>query len=209
MPAETTISVSDETKAQLANYRDSNHHSWDAVIQSMMHVLPNVEEWRDGCANCGKEPPASWTMAETGGVVSWFEVDRDNRTFHVSTPFCSPECLVEHREEVEAYFPEHPDEVIVGGREMVRTTVESATMYVDEETKEISFPIPGAFDGTNSHGDDYEYVGEPVYVKHQDRWIDQGVIGQIIHEDHLTTFLLESDYDVTKRYHPDKGASRD
>jgi hypothetical protein len=69
----------------------------------------------------------------------------------------------------------------------------------------VGIPVPGAFAGTTSHGDEYAYIGEPVYVKNEGDWIQSGVVEDIYHEEAYTALMLGHDYEVEMSNHPDEG----
>jgi hypothetical protein len=106
-------------------------------------------------------------------------------------------------DEMQSYVPEHPDLVVVGGRNALRVEFGGASFYIDGESREVGIPLPGAFTGTDSHGEyDYEYIGEPVYIKHDERWVQSGIILDIIHEEAHTTLILGYDIEVEDAHRP-------
>lgn len=201
---ETSLTISDEIKERLENYRHEDHESWNEVLDSFMTVLPTQEELEDGCINCGKERFLDAPIQEVGGFVQWMHAEYDGQDIYGSNYYCSPECAHEVQEEVDSYVPENPDLVVVGGKDEMRTEFEGATFYLDRDTMEVGIPLPGAFGGSDSHGNTYEYEGEPVYIKNEGQWVQKGVIENIIHEETHTALILEHEFNVTEEYHPDK-----
>ncbi len=201
----TSVSIERESKEELRDHRHPDHDNWDDTLTGMLGILPTIEDMQDGCANCGQEPFSNGPPEEQGGVIQWWSTEYEGSTILGSAYFCSPDCAAESEEERQNHIPEEPDEVIVGGKSEIRTTLEHASFYMDGETMEVGMPIPGAFDGSSSHGTEYNYVGEPVYVYHEGQYRQQGVIEEIIHEDHFTTLLLErGDYETVMLNHPDE-----
>jgi len=198
----TTLSVEPETLEQLEEYRAEDHHSWDDVVSGMMKMLPTFREVRDGCVYCDDDRIYNGTPEDTGGVVQFFHTSYNDSDVYGSNYFCSPECAHEAQQEVEEYVPETPDKVLVGGKSEMRAEFVGATFYLDGERMEVSVSVPGAFAGSDSHGNDYDYHGEPVYIYNEGRVVQKGVIEDIIHEETHTALILGHDRATVMLNHP-------
>lgn len=206
----TSISVHPDTKQQLENdHRADGHHSWDDVLTGMMRMLPTVEDiLESGCAyhDCDKQFFSPSTPEDKGGTIQFFhaEVPPDDHDVYGATYFCSPEHAAAAQEEMSKYVPEHPDEVVVGGADAMRTTIEGARFFLDYDTMEVGIDAPGAFVGEDSYGNEYDYVGEPVYVIEDGQVRQHGVIDDIIHEEvHTALILGRGDRSTVMLNHPD------
>jgi len=186
---DTTLTVDDSTKEDLEEHRHNKHYSWGEVLEGMMTMLPTVEEFEEGCTNCGSEPIEDIPMEEQGGVVQWFHTEVDGVEFDGQQYFCSTECAMEAEEEVRKMAPPNPDKVIVGGDDLPQIEIEDASFYIfDGQSREVSVPIPGAFEG-----EDYKFSGEPVFIYHEGDVRQRGVIEEIVHEDlSHTTLILDT-----------------
>lgn len=199
---DTTLTIADETKERMKPYRAPSHGSWSETIDALLEILPSADSLDAGCQNCGQETIGHFTSR--GGVLRWFHYENPGGGSGgvASNYYCSVACLSEMQEEVDNHFPEDPDLVVVGGKDQYRVEVEGATFGTDRMAQWVGLDVPGAFDGESSHGDDYEYVGEPVYIKNAGQWVQQFVIEDIVHEEGHTTLFLEHDYHAAA-HHPD------
>lgn len=201
---DTTLTVDEDVKNTLsANYRHDLHHSWTEFFEGVMEILPTVETIEDGCANCGETPFWNGPTENYGGVIQWFHTEFEGDDIYGTGYFCSPECAAERQEEIDAMVPEEPDLVAVGGHERMRTEFEGATFYIDGDARQVGIPIPGAFSGESSHGYEYDYLGEPVYLKNEGAWVQSGVIEKVFHEETHTTLDLGKSVTVEQLNHPD------
>lgn len=201
---DTTLTLDESIKQQLAAHRTDAHGSWGDTLEEMMTILPPSDDYQEGCLNCGRGPRDPNRPSESGGVIQFFSVEQGDQTITGSNYYCSPECAHEKQEEVNAMVPTEPDAVIVGGRSELRTVVEGATFHLDEHTMEVGLDVPGAFGGQDSHGDEYDYIGEPVYVENNGQIVQEGVVEEIYHEETHTSLLLGHDHEVTQLNHPDE-----
>lgn len=194
-----TISIEPETKDRLDEHRWASHEDREAVINSMMEVVPSREDIKAGCARCGLSPWGDGPVDEIGGVVDWF-TDENGET--ISTWYCSRDCLIREHKEVDDVGTDHPDLVVVGGNEMPRARMASGTHYrYDSVSEEVLIDVPGAFTGRDV-GRRYDYHGEPVYLKNNGVWFASGVIDNILHADGRTHLLLERDPETERENHP-------
>ena len=200
---ETTLTITDGTKDRLEDHRHDEHDSWSETLDGMMEMLPSIESFNEGCRNCEEEPFMDVPPEEYGGVVRWFKTEVEGNDVFGMNYYCSPECANEVAEEMEKYVPENPDEVVVGGLSELRTSVYGASFYLDRDRMEVGVPVPGAFGGESSHGTEYDYIGEPVYVYHDGDFRHTGVIEEIIHEEAHTALLLGRNIEVEMLNHPD------
>jgi rRNA maturation protein Nop10 len=202
--SDTTITLDSEVKQRLSLYRHPRHDSWNDTLESLMMRLPTMEDIDDGCPNCGRHVESDLAPEETHGVSHWFSYPSGdgNRGCHANY-CCSPECAGELAEDMQSYVPENPDLVVIGGHEQPRVEFSGANFYLDGETREVGIPLPGAFSGTDSYGEyEYEYVGEPVYIRNDEKWVQSGVVSDIIHQEGYTTLLLGYDCDVVEENRP-------
>jgi len=198
----TTLTISEDTKERLQDHRADEHYSWDEMLDGMMEVLPAVEEVEDGCSHCDDPQFYGGTVEDTGGVVQFFHTEFEDNDIYGTRYFCSTECAHEAQEEVNAMVPEEPEEVLVGGKSEMRASFEGASFYLDRDTREVGIPVPGAFAGGDSHGNEYDYEGEPVYVRNEGKVVQKGVIEDIIHEETHTTLLLGRSIETEMLNHP-------
>jgi len=203
---DTTLTIDDDVKEQLGAYRHPAHDSWGDVLVTLMHVAPSHENVTDGCANCGIELPPDRPVDESGGVVQFFGTEYDGEMIYGSTFFCSAECAHENQQEINAQVPERPERVVVGGKAMPRAEFEDATFYLDRDMREVGIPVPGAFGGSDSHGEEYDYLGEPVYIYNENKWVQRGVVSELIHEESHTALILGRDIATEMYHHPDDSA---
>jgi hypothetical protein len=200
---DTTLTIDTETRERLLGHRAIAHDSWDDVLNGMMDVLPTVDELSDGCTWCG-DGPYSEAIEDGVGFIEFFTEElTDGEEFHHTGYFCSAECAVEAQEEAKKYVPENPEKVVVGGADEIRAAFAGATFYLDGQRMEVGLDVPGAFDGTDSHGGEYDYYGEPVYVYNEGDIVQRGVIEDIIHEDNHTALVLGHDHETVKEYEPE------
>lgn len=202
MSGVTTVTISEETRERIEDHRHDSHHSVEDVLNGMMDALPTTEQLVEGCCHCGKEHLGNSIEEEGGCVVvtplpDWGQVN--------VTYFCSPSCAGEFQEDLRRQFPEEPDLVVVGGKDELRCRFEGARYYIDGETEEIAIEVPGAFTGSEDHsGRDYDYVGEPVYLKNNEEWVQSAIVNDIYHEDAATILDLGGDWQVEGKHHPDE-----
>lgn len=199
---DTTITISEETKDRLETRRAPGHHSFDDLVNGLLEIVPPVEEIREGCVQCDK--PKIWrdTPEDTGGVLHFFSHTYDDAIIYGSNYFCSPDCAQELQEEIQKQVPREPDEILVGGDEEMRATFTGGRFIIDNETKEVGLDVPGAFAGKDSLGNEYDYLGEPVYIRNDGKIVQRGVIDDIIHEESHTGLLLANDYKTEMLNHP-------
>lgn len=205
---ETTLPIRDDTKNRLEDHRSPGHDSWDDTLNALMTLVPSVDELREGCAldGCDNTPRIEDGEFEksNGTIRFWYATPKNGSAVFGANYYCSAECAMEAAEEQNAYVPENPDKVVVGGRSEMRTEFKDATFYLDGGTMEVGLSIPGAFSGTDSHGGEYEYEGEPVYIYNEGGWRHSGVIEEIAHEETWTGLILGYDAEVTGLNHPDE-----
>lgn len=204
---DTTITVDDTTKERLeTDHRADGHYSYDEQLNGMMEMLPTVEEMKEGCANCDTGRLWQGTPEDTGGVIVSFHTEFDGDDVYGATYFCSESCAMEMQEEMQKQIPSDPDEVLVGGADQFRSSFEGATFHIDQTTMEVGIPVPGAFSGQSMAGTEYDYEGEPVYIRNDGQVVQDGVIEDIIHEEGFTTLLLSRSegYDTVMLNHPNE-----
>lgn len=201
----TTLSIDEQTKERLDLYRHPDHNSWAEQLNGMMEMLPSIEDIQeDGCVNCGETPHRDAPTEDIGGVVRFFYARQED--LYGANYFCCPECAKETTDKVQAQIPREPDLVVVGGHEELRTEFTGATFYFDGRDRQVGLDIPGAFGGTDSFGEEYDYIGEPVYLKNEGQWVQKGVIEDIYHEETHTGLDLGYDMETTMLNHPDEEA---
>lgn len=205
----TTVSIEQHARDRLDDYRHEKHGTMTDVVTALLEMVPPVEEMHEGCANCGTEPIESIPMEEQGGVIRWFSHELDGTTIYHSNYFCSAECVAELDEEIERHVPREPDRIEVGGKSEMRAAFSDATFHIEGQQQEVGIPIPGAFAGEDSHGGEYDYVGEPVYIWHEGDYRQQGVIEDIIHEETHTALILGHDRETVMLNHPDEERRRE
>lgn len=200
----TSLPATEATRERIERYRVAEHDSIDDVLNDMMNRLPTVEEMREGCVQCGEgELPGGKTPDEWGGIAHSFSHEISGSREYYSNYFCSPECAQEFQEEAQRYVPEEPDLVVIGGKDEMRFEVEGARFHIDETDRSVGFDIPGALTGTDSHGNEFDYVGEPVYIKNDGEWVQSGIAADIINEETWTAVPLEKDFSAERLHHPD------
>lgn len=209
---DTSLTVDADTKQRLSDeYRSPEHDSWTEFFEGLMKMLPTREQMQE-CTweECDRNLLRSGPVENWGGVIRFFheEVweDGENSHFYGANYYCSPECAQKAQEQVNAMVPREPDLVRVGGADMMVAEFGGATFYIDGDRMEVGIPLPGAFDGSDSHGNDYDYIGEPVYIQNEGRWVQDGVIENIIHEETHTALILDphGSYSTVMLNHPDE-----
>jgi len=200
----TSLTVDQDTLKRLREYRTDEHYTWDEALNDLLHTVPPTEKLREGCEHCGEPVLRNKRRSDSHMVVQSFTAEGRGESFHLTRLFCSLDCAGQSHEKMEAMVPENPDEIIVGGADAFRTSFEGASYYVDGETREVGIPLPGAFDGEGAHGEEYDYIGEPVYIHNDGRVVQNGVIKDIIHEDAYTALLLNHDYETVMNHHPNE-----
>lgn len=200
---QTTLTVDAEVKPQLEAHRHPEHDNWTDVIESLCARTPTIEDIQEGCSNCGDRPPND-PPEEGGGAVQWFSHTLPERDGSITNAqyFCDEECFMEFQEEVDAHFPETPDEVVVGGVEELQTSFSDARFLIDGDVQSLHVDVPGAFSGDDGAGGEYDYLGEPVYIRNAGKWVQDFVIEEILHEDATTSLLLGYGWATTKANHP-------
>lgn len=200
---DTTLSISDETRERLDNYRGGEHGSVDDVLNGLMHMVPTVEEIQDGCdfVDCDKHHIYRGTPEDTGGFIEFFYAEEHD--VRGVMYFCSAECAKAAVDRRQARMPHNPDRVLVGGRGELRAEFEDATYHFEGKEHSVLIPVPGAFTGTSSVDHEYDYVGEPVYICNEGDVVQMYVVEEIVHEETHTALLLGHDYPVTMLAHPD------
>lgn len=192
----TTLSVDESTREQFKAHRHDAHHNEDEVLKSMMAVLPTYKQLReDGCVNCGNPPIHDAPLDRSGGVIEYFRhTDTDYDAFYANW-YCSHECFIEQREEINHQFPRHPDAVVVGGMDELRFAIEGNSELIITGPPSVTFDHPVALD---------DYVGEPIYIYHRGQWGHHGVIDDVFHEEAHTSVNITPGGDNRDRfYHPD------
>lgn len=197
---DTTLTIDETIKELLKDHRVPAHDSWGSTLYGMMKVLPTPEEVR---AELEGHPHKEWrgTLEKTGGVIKFFY--HDEMDVYGSAYFPDVDALIEHEDQMDAQFPREPDEVTVGGDEEIAATFGDATFYFEEGPGEVTIDVPGAFSGSDSHGGEYDYIGEPVYIHNQGEVVQKGVVDDIIHEDAVTGIKLGNDHATEMLNHPD------
>jgi len=202
----TGITTQEETRDRLRNYRHPDHDSWDDVLNGMMDLLPAIDAIQDdGCVRCGETPFADRPTERLSGFIHFFtaeiEAEDGYREVLESNYYDSRECVTEAINDQEKFAARNPDLVVVGGKHQYQTELHETTFHLEQTRMEVGFDIPGAFDGESAHGTEYDYIGEPVFVKNHGDWVHSGIISDIIHEEGHTSLIL--DHSVEARfYHP-------
>lgn len=203
----TTITITEEEKRRFEKFRHDDLGSDSEALAAMMDVLPDHDELHQGCAHCGEPPWDDVPINQVNGLINWFTLDLPNGdTQVVSAWFCSPECVAAAQEDIDVYITDTPDLVVVGGLDMPRTQIASGTHYhvdKDDEVEEVRIDVPGAFDGEGVDGE-YDYLGEPVYLQNNGRWVASGVIDDLVHEEATTTLILGKDTPIERDNHPEE-----
>lgn len=193
MPAETSIGLSQETRDRLDDYRAPGHASMEDVLESLLNVVPSVEQVARGCQHCGDGPWIDGALDDIGGVIEFFYHEAADR--YVTGWYCSRECAAATEDEMRHHFPREPDAVIIGGYEEWRQRIEgNAEYYVDDQMASITFDIPKALD---------DYEGEPVYIADRGEVVQTYVVDEIYHEEGKTALHLTSDAGREAYFHPD------
>jgi hypothetical protein len=208
-PGSTSFTIEEGTHERLRAYRTDGHYSWNDCLNDILDTIPPEDKLREGCEHCGERVLLENRRGESQMVVQSFSVDEAGETFHLTRLFCSADCAAEAHKKVQAMVPEDPDKIIVGGADMPRASTEMGTFYIDGETQEVGIPLPGAYSGTDAGGNEYDYVGEPVYVHNDGRVVQSGVIEDIIHEEAHTALLLGHDHDTVMQHHPEEEKRRE
>jgi hypothetical protein len=207
----TTVRLDDLTKERLEKYRHPSHDSWSDTIAAVLAVVPSpINRLVEGCVNCGRQPRSRGPIEEMPGVVRTYTHEEPDGTLNTGTNYyCSADCLQEVHDEIAKQVPDEPDLVRVGGCQEMAARFSDATFYIDNETKQVTIGVPGAFAGEDSHDGEYDYIGEPVYIKNRGDWVQDGVIEDIIHEETSTILDLGYDSSVTRHCHPDPDKRED
>lgn len=199
--AETSLTIDEEVRERLDDYRHPSQLSWSDVLDAMMDRLPTVEEIEDACSNCGEEFRTAGPYDEMGGFVQWYTLPDDLGGDPQVAFFCSRSCLEQSFEMKDTYLPESPDRLVVGGAEVPRVEIEqSLSFYKDGHRTSVGIDLPGLFTGDEVP---YDYEGEPLYVQNRGTWIETGVVEEIVHDDDHTTLLIENNRTIEKAHHPD------
>jgi len=196
----TSLTVDKETLERLREYRTDDHYTWDEAINDLLHTVPSAKKLREGCDQCGERILRNRRRSDSHTVVESYTVDEGGEQFHVGRLYCCIDCARQANEEANAWVPENPEKVTVGGKSETRAEVEDATFYLDRDRMEVGIPVPGAFGG----GDEYDYEGEPVYVHNKGRVVQKGVIENIIHEETHTALILGHGHETVMRHHPNE-----
>lgn len=197
------MTVDDETMERADDRRADVHESWDDWLLYAVRTIPTMEKLRDGCSMCDEQLLQKGDPDRSNFFIRTIQVDTPTGEHFTRQVFCSAECVQDRIDKEDAYIPEEPDKVLVGGVDMPQAEFTDATFTMDGTAKQVGVPVPGAFAGTTDGGVEYEYVGEPVYVKNDGRWVHDGVIERLFHEDHRTTLGLGSDTATVMLNHPD------
>lgn len=205
----TTITLHPDLKERLEDLRHRKHNSWNQFFEGILEILPTADEIAEGCTNddCDRSvvDMVDGPYENYGGVIHWYSTEHEGHRIYGRNWFCSPECAYETDQEMKAMAPREPDEVIVGGKDQIRASFSGAKFHIDGEVRQVGIEIPGAFKGQDSHGDrQYDYHGEPVYIKNEGDIVQTGVIEEIHHEDAWTGLSLENDHEVVMKNHPVK-----
>lgn len=207
----TSVTLEDITKERLEQYRTPDHDNYSETLESLFTVVPTPTEMlADGCVECDDSPYMHGTDGQSvddiGGVTFTFTADAGGgREITDSLYFCSPECLREHRDRGEKYVPDEPDLVRVGGADELPVELDSAGFGIDGESMWVTIDAPGAFRGESTAVDvEFDYEGEPIYVRNGDDWVQEGVVEEIHHEETRTTLsMCRDDYETMMLNHPD------
>lgn len=197
----TTISVDEETRKRLQKYRSAHHGSFDEQLNGMMDIIPTIEEMKE---RVNEDGHVSWqgTPERTGGVIHFFHTTVGESKVTHSSYYPTAEAFAEMQRQIEQQVPTEPDEVIVGGKDELRTSFNGARFHIGGDDRWVSLDIPGAFGGSNESGEEYDYAGEPVYIKNAGEIVQQGVVEDIIHEDAHTAITLTSHHATEMLHHP-------
>lgn len=201
----TTLSIDEDVKERLDAYKLPGYENWSEALDGLMNLVPEPGDMVCTRHECDREARLAEDRQDTAaGVIQHFSYESGGERWFQANWFCSPECAHRFDQDARAHYPEEPDTVVVGGFAMPRAEIEGATFYMDGETREVGIDAPGAFAGVDSHGDEYDYEGEPVYIRHQGKYVQTGTIGNIVHEDAHTGLLLDwGPADVVYLNHPD------
>jgi hypothetical protein len=210
MEEPTSLTITESAKDTLETHRHPDHESWNDVIQTFGRVLPHPEGiYKDGCANCGETPHSDGPMEYVGGIINFAHAESGShgtrRDHFITEWFCSRECFIEETDERQKYTTNDPDLARVGGVDALQADVTPSHFQLRQDgSMYLTLEVPGAFSGEPDVGDDYDYIGEPVYVKNRGDWIQSGVIEDIVHEETRTYLELTHDHRVTEPNHPDE-----
>lgn len=199
MGDETSLTIETDAKETLDEIRPDGQ-TWTEFAEMLGTMLSPLAGEETECLNCERPIYLNSDLLAMGGTLYWERVGtQDGDTYHVTNLYCSNECAAEWVENINEQFPDDPDEVLVGGRARPQVTLTDATFIMDGERREIGTKIPGAF---TVDGEDY--VGEPVYVKNNGRWVQSGVVDLIEHDHHEHTALgMGRKAPVERVNHPD------
>lgn len=202
--AETTITVSEDVKEQLADLRSEDHETWNDLFIDVCRIFPTPEEAKTQLED--SMLPWKGSVVKTGGVIQFFDQDVQGTRQYFSVYFPTMESAIETYEQGQHQVPEEPDKIIVGGVSEGRVEVEGngLSMVLNGDAFQVGFDLPGAFGGFDSRGEPYEYEGEPVYIVNNGDVVQEGVVEEIIHDDFHTTLDLGHDYETTQLHHPDE-----
>lgn len=206
---DASLAVKGDTKQRLDDhYRSSEYPSQDELIDGMMDALPSQEQIEQGCDQCGKR--FRTTRYEELNAVTFLFYSEEHNHQDVKV-FCSDSCLKEHRDEARSYTPRHPNKVVVGGKDELRGVLGDAVFVIDGPTMEVGIDVPAAFSGTDSHGTEYDYVGEPVFIQNdEEEWVQSGIVTDIINEEAHTGLIFEPALSKkVKPHHPDEEVRKD
>lgn len=204
-----SLAVKQSTKDDLdKEYYGPEYPSQDVLVKGMMAALPTQEQIEEGCYQCDK-PFHTTKFEELNAVIhTFYSEEHDHRATRI---FCSESCFHEARESERADFPHHPQKVVVGGKDELRAVIGDAEFIIDGNRMEVSIDVPAAFSGTDSHGDEYDYEGEPVFIQNDgDEWVQDGLVDDIINEEAHTALVLDPAHaENLEPHHPDPEVRED
>lgn len=204
---DTTLTLSEDAKEELGTIRHPGHDSWNDTIEAAASLVPSVEEVHEnGCSNCEETAREQAPIEDIGGVIHFYHHEiqhgETTRDVYVSEWFCSDECFREEMDQRDTFTDRHPDLACIGGIDEIRAEVTPEHFEIRERNKILTLEVPGAFGGTSTHGE-YDYIGEPVYVKNDGQWVHSGVVEEIVHEEKYTHITVShDDWHVTGPNHP-------
>jgi hypothetical protein len=210
----TTIALDDATKDELDAYQVGDHDSANDTLRALLNLIPHPEDMYDkGCANpeCGKTLPSGTSADRYDLTIEHMNLDPVNAPpINQSNFFCSPGCAVELQEHSQEQAPSDPDKVIVGGHDEMRFEFGGARYRIDGHTEEVSLGIPGALTGQDSHGYEFDYEGEPVYIHNAGRVVQMGIVDEVINEESHTAIIMgHGNLDMQYEHHPNEAKAQE
>lgn len=188
----TSLPTSESVKERFGNrHRHPMHASWNDVLESVMAIMPSYDELEDGCAYCGDPPFENGKIEETSGVIHYTKLPEEHGGGLTTSWLCSLECAAKAHEHRQTQLPREPDLIRVGGDNVPAVEVtDHLTLHFSAENREVGIGLPGLFASGEDPESTYDYVGEPVYIKNRGKWVQDGVIEDIMHEEDHTALVL-------------------